>query len=84
MTPPSWQVWIKISPDGRVFQCRVDPEGTVDRKNGRLEGSSIFWSADGPEETLELAGPSMVVTTDGGAFSFERKRFMSGKCRAPF
>ena len=82
--PDRW-VWIKILPDGRAFQCRIDPKGEVFRSEGRLLGGGrIEWRENWGVETIARDGDAIVLT---GKLSFRYPRAQSemrSPCNAPF
>ena len=70
---PNHAVWIKVAPDGSLFQCRRPTAGPVIVSRGHFAPPSSFvWDQNWGTERIEIAGTMLVVHSTFGAFHYER------------
>jgi hypothetical protein len=83
---PDAGVWIKIQPDGRAFQCRIDKNGNAVRSEGKLVyGDRIEWQSHWWTDKITLNGSKLVLENRYGTFEFfPAVEEMSKACEAPF
>jgi hypothetical protein len=80
----AYAVWIEIFEDGLVFQCRIDPDGTVFQSEGTVRDGKIFWQQLWGTETITRSNEGITVGKDGReiAFTISRTR-MDEACEGP-
>jgi hypothetical protein len=79
-------VWIKITPQGQVFQCRIAPDGTVYKSEGRLvEGDQIVWEEIWGVDIIAREADSITLDGEYGKFEYElTDEEMDPACEPPF
>lgn len=80
----TYAVWIEIFEDGRAFQCRIDPNGTVFKAEGAFRDGEIVWQQHWGTETVTRTGDGITVGKNGlgNAFTISRTRMDDG-CAGP-
>jgi hypothetical protein len=82
--PDRW-VWIKVLPDGRAFQCRIDPAGEIFRSEGVLTSDGkIKWQDNWGTETIVRDGDGLKLTGKRTYRYLPAKTEMRPSCNAPF
>jgi hypothetical protein len=82
--PDRW-VWIKILPDGRAFQCRIDPVGEVFRSEGIVTSDGkINWRENWGTEIVTRIGEGITLTGKRRIRYIRSKTEMKPACNAPF
>jgi hypothetical protein len=82
--PERW-VWIKVLPDGRVFQCRIDPAGEVFRSEGVLTSDGkIKWQNNWGTETVVRDGDGLKLTGKRTFRYVLARTETKPACNAPF
>lgn len=77
--------WVRITPDGRAFQCRQGRSGAVFRSVGRVQGATIEWEQIWGTDELQRRGESIVLEGTYGTFSFGKALDpMPPACETPF
>jgi hypothetical protein len=77
--------WLRIAPDGRVFQCRHGRSGNLFRAVGRLNRSVIEWEQVWEPDDVARRGEALVLTGPYGSFVFARPLDpLPAICEAPF
>ena len=80
----TYAVWIEVFEDGRAFQCRIDPNGTVFQSEGTLRDGMIFWQQLWGIETILRTNDGMTVGKDGRENAFTVSRTpMDEACTRP-
>jgi hypothetical protein len=77
--------WVRISPDGRVFQCRHGRSGALFRAVGRLNRSVVEWEQVWEPDQVARRGEALVLTGPYGSFVFGRPLDpLPAICEPPF
>jgi hypothetical protein len=82
---PGRLVWVKILPDGRAFQCRIDQHGQVFSSKGKLTSDQhVIWEEYWGTEAVARDGEAITLA---GKYTFRYPRAtseMRPACSAPF
>ena len=80
---PNHGVWIRIWPDGQVFQCRTPPSGVPITSRGTVRGGIVSWDEWWPVQAISADG-GMLVLDEGGdrRWAFERVSVIGASCAA--
>ncbi len=83
--PDRW-VWIKITPQGQAFQCRIAKDRTVFRSEGTLiEGDKIIWQEIWGVDSIRRDANSIILNGKYGEFEYElTDNEMDPACESPF
>jgi hypothetical protein len=83
--PDRW-VWIKITAEGQVFQCRIATDRTVYRSEGTLiEGDQIVWEEIWGVDSIRSGANSVILDGKYGEFEYvPAENEMDPACEAPF
>jgi hypothetical protein len=83
---PDRFVWIKITEEGRAFQCRIAKDGTVFRSEGTLlEGDKILWQDIWGVDSITREANHIALDGKYGKFEYEFSDIeMDPACEAPF
>ncbi|MCM3874191.1 MAG: hypothetical protein ND895_26175 [Pyrinomonadaceae bacterium] len=82
---PERSVWIQILPDGRSFQCRIAPEGTVITSEGVFIGGQIEWRKIWGTDTITRNKTSITLCGKYGVSTLvQTQSEMDSACKSPF
>ena len=83
---PERLVWVEILPDGQVYQCRIDIEGSPISSKGELhDNSTIQWQQVWQPDEIRREGDTIYLKGPYGDFGFEKTNTkMMDKCLNPF
>ena len=83
---PERAVWVEILPDGQVYQCRIDVDGSLISSKGELHNNStIKWQQVWQPDQIYREGDTIYLKGPYGNFGFDKiNTKMIDKCLNPF
>lgn len=81
---PNRSVWVEISPENNVYQCRIDKDKSVISSSGKLKGNIITWEKIWGPDTVTRVGDSIFLKGKYGNFQFVKTtKEMIHNCQNP-
>jgi uncharacterized protein (DUF2147 family) len=83
--PDRW-VWIKITPEGQAFQCRIATDRTVYHSQGVLvEGDQVIWDEIWGVDSIRKEADNIILDGKYGEFEYvPAAEEMDPICGSPF
>ena len=67
---PDRSVWVQIAENNKVFQCRIDIDGSVIKSKGKLSEATITWEVIWGKDILTIKNGKLYLNGKYGKFGF--------------